>query len=593
MRAEISDVNARSAQIDDPARIVTLIEVGMREDRKESLRRPTRRDVVMNFGRLGGFGLAVEAMNALSLVASAQGRPTLDLPGDLGRGRSVVVIGAGLAGLCSGLLLARAGFEVTILEAATRCGGRSLTLRDGYEFAERDGPTQRAELLGQDAYFNAGPGRIPRHHHTVLEWCRRLGVALEPYIFLCESNLYQSDGFNGGAPAPLGQMRYSLYGELAELLDKASRRRALDQELTGVDREALRHLLQAYGDLRREGEALVFAGSRRLGYRATPGGGDETGVELPPIPLERILGSDAVDRGLFTSMAVSWQNALLQPVGGMDMIWRALLRQEVPGGRQLRDLVRLGTPVQLLTQDESGCALDCGAAGRIRADFCVATLAPPLFAALAENLPAKLKEDCLALRFVAATKVGLETRRRFWETEDGIYGGISFVDADVSQIWYPSSGFGGASGVLTAAYARGAAAGRLAALPLAERLEAARAGGEKLHPGRFRANIRAGSEVSVAWSRMPFAAGGWSREDETAETGLRGMMEHIPWKRVFVAGDAFSHLPGWQEGALCSAELAARQIAARVAEMGRVGTLKRLPIERNRSIDENSLTNRE
>jgi phytoene desaturase len=49
--------------------------------------------------------------------------------------RKIVIIGAGPGGLASAMLLARAGFEVTVLERRDRVGGRtSMIEQDGFVF---------------------------------------------------------------------------------------------------------------------------------------------------------------------------------------------------------------------------------------------------------------------------------------------------------------------------------------------------------------------------------------------------------------------------------------------------------------------------
>ena len=47
-------------------------------------------------------------------------------------GRSVIVAGAGLAGLTAAVDLMEAGAHVTVVEARDRIGGRVWTLRDGW-----------------------------------------------------------------------------------------------------------------------------------------------------------------------------------------------------------------------------------------------------------------------------------------------------------------------------------------------------------------------------------------------------------------------------------------------------------------------------
>ena len=85
--------------------------------------------------------------------------------------------------------------------------------------------------------------------------------------------------------------------------------------------------------------------------------------------------------------------------------------------------------------------------------------------------------------YIPACKVGWQAKTRFWEKEDRIYGGISWTTDIISQIWYPSSGFHEEFGVLTGAYNRGDQARQFQALTVPERIAAALAGGEKLHPG--------------------------------------------------------------------------------------------------------------
>ncbi len=48
------------------------------------------------------------------------------------RRKSVVILGAGLAGLSAAYQLSHAGHDVTILEARTRAGGRVHTLREPF-----------------------------------------------------------------------------------------------------------------------------------------------------------------------------------------------------------------------------------------------------------------------------------------------------------------------------------------------------------------------------------------------------------------------------------------------------------------------------
>src|SRR6266536_414604 len=147
----------------------------------------TRRTLLRSIGVAGGAGVMFESMRALGLVASPEALATPDYrppaPGDLPevrRGRKVVVLGAGMAGLVTAYELGKAGYDCVILEAKDRVGGRNWTIRGGTRQTDLDGNTQTARF-SQGAYLNAGPARLPQSHIT-LDYCRELGVPVEVFV---------------------------------------------------------------------------------------------------------------------------------------------------------------------------------------------------------------------------------------------------------------------------------------------------------------------------------------------------------------------------------------------------------------------------
>lgn len=79
----------------------------------------------------------------------------------------VIVVGAGLSGLVSGMRLQEAGHEVVILEARDRVGGRVLTVRDGFE----DGQ-----------YADVGAMILYEGQPNILGLCERFELDLTPMV---------------------------------------------------------------------------------------------------------------------------------------------------------------------------------------------------------------------------------------------------------------------------------------------------------------------------------------------------------------------------------------------------------------------------
>ena len=142
----------------------------------------TRRNLLSLVGTVAGSAAMYHAMTSLGFASESGYQGPVNLEGDP-RGASVLVLGAGLAGMTAALELRKAGYKVEVLEFNSRPGGRNWTLRGGDSFTELGGATQTCEFE-QGLYLNPGPWRIPYHHRALLDYCKRLGVALEPFIQL-------------------------------------------------------------------------------------------------------------------------------------------------------------------------------------------------------------------------------------------------------------------------------------------------------------------------------------------------------------------------------------------------------------------------
>src|ERR1700722_5792247 len=157
----------------------------------------TRRSFIQRMGQIGGYSAAFSTMQALGLIAAPGVSMLPQLDASFGKGKSVVVLGAGIAGLVAAYQLRKAGFACTILEARERPGGRNWTIRNDSKVEFTDGRVQNCEWKN-GGYFNAGPARIPSIHTHLLGYCQELGVPLEVEVNTSRSALMQADVLNEG-----------------------------------------------------------------------------------------------------------------------------------------------------------------------------------------------------------------------------------------------------------------------------------------------------------------------------------------------------------------------------------------------------------
>ncbi len=516
------------------------------------MRQPTttRRTLLRSIAGAAGSAAVYRTMDALGMLGpGAAEAAALDLPPGSGTGGRVVILGAGLSGLAAAWEMSNAGWDCTVLEASGRTGGRSLTARGGDHLNEK-GMQQEVCFDKEDyLYANMGPARIPYHHRTVLGYCKAFGVELEVFTNDNRAAFFHNREHFAGRRV-LTDMR----GYVAELLAKAVDRGSLDAELTTVDKERIRAMLKSFGGLTDKHD---YAGSNRAGNLGTPvHAGLAAGEFEEKLDFGELLGSEFWQYKLHFSHFLNQNPTLLQPVGGMDAIVRAF-------GQRVSHLILHECVVEQIRRQGDGVRIVYrgrdGAERAALADYAICTIPAPVLKDIPNDFSPETQAALASFEFVEAVKIAFQARRRFWEDDSAIYGGISWTDNDITQLWYPCNGYHRPKGVLMGAYIWSREPGlRYTALSAKERLAAALAEGESLHPG-FASEMEYG--VSRAWHNVPFQKGGWPRNNPDAAAVLRAGDGPFQF-----AGDQVTALSGWQEGALLASHTAAAAIHGRFTD---------------------------
>ena len=207
----------------------------------------SRRSLLGMIGTVAGAAAMFSAMSTMGLAQPSDWKGRLNLQGDT-KGTSVLILGGGLAGMTAAFELRNAGYQVKILEYREKAGGRCWTLRGGDTFTELGGFTQTVEF-SEGNYINPGPWRIPSDHFAVLDYCKRFGVKLEPFIQVnYNAYLHNTEAFDG-KPQRFKEISTDFRGHVAELLAKVVDQKALDADVTEQDAELLMAALKRYGAL--------------------------------------------------------------------------------------------------------------------------------------------------------------------------------------------------------------------------------------------------------------------------------------------------------------------------------------------------------
>ena len=505
----------------------------------------SRRDLLAMIGKVAGGSAMYGAMHTLGFAAESSYTGPIKLEG-APKGTTVLVLGAGLAGLVSALELRDAGYQVKVLEYNKRAGGRAWTLRGGDEYTEMGGATQKCEF-DKGLYVNPGPWRIPTHHHGILDYARRLQVPLEPFIQVNYNALLHSTTAFGGVPQRYRHVRADYAGHVTELLSKAVNANHLDDAVSKEDKEKLIESLREWGALDKDSRYNAsWYTSRRRGFEVPMGGGLMPGpVPSKPMPLHDILQS-----GMWQALAQGEEQDhhanIFQPVGGMDRIAQAIYRQ-------VARLVTFNAKVTKIDQGPRGVTVTYAEGGAVRqakADWCVCTIPLSILSQMEITVSQPMQAAIQAVPYEAAVKIGLQFKRRFWEQDESIYGGMSYTDTPIRLISYPSTDYGRpGKGVLLGAYIFGPNAYEFTSLAPKERVRLAVHYGSMVHPQYLK---EFDNGIAVGWHRAPFINGcfanwplGMREQHYKNLCAVDG--------RIVLAGEHASLLFAWQEGAVLSA----------------------------------------
>ncbi|MBT5187159.1 MAG: NAD(P)-binding protein [Kordiimonadaceae bacterium] len=472
-----------------------------KSDNKDTI---TKRSFLQSVGMIGGTAAMMTTLSSwnMSMASTMTAPPKMSSDG---KGKKVLILGAGISGLVCAMELLKKGYDVKIIEAKDHAGGRCMSARKGTVIEDVGGETQVCDF-DHNQYLNVSPWRIPAQHHSTIYYCRKLGVSLEPFINkTSRAYYYQSKGEGPLVGKPLRQSDIDLdrSGHVSELLAKCVTGGALDEKLNKEDQEQLLEYLKATGLIDRK--ELDYHANLIRGWENMPTVGTDMGKLSDPYALKELLKVKVGARYEDDEHSP----LMFQPAGGMDQIPRAM-EAALPKG-----IIRFNSEITQITQTDNSVSVTYKdtKSGKVEiaiADYAISCLIFPALNKIKTDFRADVISGIKAPASSPIVKQGHQFSERFWETEEQIFGGITRNDIPESgTISYPSSElFGTNGGVVLTAYARSGTAVRLGTMSIKARLEKGLEIGELIHPERFRKYYN-GKGVSMAWHKQKYALAAW------------------------------------------------------------------------------------
>jgi monoamine oxidase len=504
----------------------------------------TRRQLLARFGLLGGSSLMLGAMGAWDLKGAPAG-PRPRLRGTQPTTR-VLVLGGGITGLIAGYELGKLDYYVRILEARNWVGGLTWTVRRGARHTEMDTGERQVCDFDEGQYINVGAWRIPNTDEGILGYCKELGVPLEIFINASDASFFYEEnpslGPLSGQRVRLREVKADMWGATTELLVKAMDQGDIDVPLSGDDLERLTQFLVRSGYLDTEDHV----------YRPPQSRGSEDRHDL-----SALLQSGFWARARSLNQETGGPAPLFQPIGGMQQIAFAF-------EREIGDRLSFNSEVRSVrqTEDDVRVVVRDTRTGEEReevADYAICCLPMSILQKIDVNFSPETAEAVGNTVHASVAKMGLQMARRFWEEDEGIYGGHLWSRSlQLGEFSYPSNDYFGPKGVLLGYYGSSNQAS-LADLPVRGRVEHVLTQASKVHP-----QIREEFDHAYAvwWEKVEYSEGAYGRSpgNETLAQLSR------PDGRLYIGCAGASEDPAWLEGGVEAAWRSVEALHARVME---------------------------
>jgi monoamine oxidase len=389
--------------------------------------------------------------------------------------------------------------------------------------------------------------RIPTTHKLTLHYCKQFGLTLNPftmgnpkcYYYLggkkfrieeCQANPallpYDLGEVNQGKG--VGQLWQETIKDLADLVAEKGDA-AWDEIVKKYDEYSTQEFLEARGWNEDAIEAFGVLENQEAEM-------NYSFVEM----LREDLGRYYTD--------------LYQIEGGTDRLPYALYEK-------LHAYVRFGAELTALDQDENSVTAHYKtSAGRFteHGDYMILTMpfAPLRHIEILKPFSRGKQKAIRELHYDASAKIFMQCRRRFWEEDEGIFGGGTVTDLGIRNMYYPDHGRETGRGVLLASYTWSEDAERWGSLSPEDRIEQALEDVAQIHP-QIVQEFEVGA--SIMWHDDEYAGGAFALFEPEQQTRLYADIIS-PEGRIHIAGEHASLQHAWIQGALESGLRAAWEV---------------------------------